>query len=293
MLEDSSEHFEQQKRTLNSQLEKSLKKAHKRIDERRLILENCKNWQTVHHEGLLLQANLFRMSKGMLEITVSDWEEEGKERVLSLIPRVSPQDQVKAYFRRSKKLRLGQPHAERLLLQAEKELTVLSMQYATLQSANDACSLKKYLEQYQRVNTQAPIKKPSQKKEVAKPYHRFVSQAGVEIWVGKSARDNDKLSFQYAKGLDYWLHARDHPGSHVIIRCLKDHMLDEASLHDAAELALRYSKAKEDREGEVCVTHVNAIRSVKGVPGKVTLSKYKTLRIVLDDSRWNRLKNKT
>lgn len=280
----------QQKKTASTDLEKEIKKAVKRVEDRTTILNACKNWHQVNHQGLLLQANLFRITKGMKEVIVSDWEQEGKEVAIDLDPLISPQNQIIAYFRRSKKLHAGERHAERLLKDAEKDLAVLLEQNTALNLVEDEEGLESYFKIY-RPSFKALQKLPLiKKKEPAKPYYLYRSQAGIEIWVGKSAKDNDKLSFHYANGLDLWMHARNHPGSHVVVRCKKGQEPDVETLNDAAELALRYSKAKDQSQGEVCLTQVKGLTRVKGVPGKVMLSKHKVIHVVLDSKRFERLK---
>lgn len=284
--------FVQQKNQALKFIEKKFKKAEKRVEERQHILNSSRNWSKVHQEGLLLQANLFRLKKGMKEIVVSDWEQEGTERTLALNPMVLPKDQVAAYFKRSKKLKLGLPHAERMLQAAEQDLKACLIQKQSLEEATDSASLTHLLEALGIIRPPLQPKVSPEKKQPAKPYQVFITQAGIQIWVGKSARDNDKLTFHYANGLDWWMHANNHPGSHVVIRCAKGKEPDEESLKDAAELALRYSKARECRQEEVCLAKVNALSPVKGVPGKVMVPKPKILRVVLDDIRWHRLKSR-
>ena len=271
-------------------LEKKLKKAEKRVEDRLKNLSACKDWHVVNHEGLLLQANLFRVQKGMREVVVSDWEQDGVERTINLDPLKVPKDIVAAYFRRSKKLKAGQEHAVRLLKKAEEELAACLEQKRVLDEAADVESLAAY---YKRFGESVRAIRPAAvrgKKEPAKPYYTFVSQAGIEIRVGKSAKDNDKLTFHCSKGLDWWLHAQNYPGSHVVVSFQKGQELDEETLYDAAELALRYSKAKNSGEGEVCLTQVKGLTRVKGTPGKVMLSKHRILRLILDNKRWMRLK---
>jgi predicted ribosome quality control (RQC) complex YloA/Tae2 family protein len=282
--------FERQKMLASRSLDKKLRKMQKRVEERLTTLNACKNWPQVYHEGLLLQANLFRITKGMKDVVVSDWEQDGAERTLSLNPLTPPKDQVAAYFKRSKKLRDGEIHAVRLLKAAEDELTSCLEQKRILDETDDRVALESYNKIY-GLSRQHIIKAAFPKKEKPKPYHAFRSQTGIEIRVGKSAKDNDLLTFHCSNGLDWWLHARNCPGSHVVVPFKKGQELDEETLHDAAELALHYSKAKEKGDGEVCLTQVKGLARVKGVPGKVMLAKHKVLRVVPDNQRWLRLKN--
>jgi len=284
--------FAKQKQSAIAKIEKEIKRANKRLEGCRQTLETCRNWEAVHHEGLLLQSNLFRLTKGMKEIVVADWKLEGKERTLSLDPLLPPQDQVAALFRRSKKLRKGEIHAERMVGLAEQGLQSRIEQKAALEAVSDLQALHEYFTQH-LIDNSSTSKPPTPKiQEPAKPYKTFTSEAGIEIWVGKSAKDNDKLSFHHANGLDPWLHARNYPGSHVVIRCPKGQELDQETLYDAAELALRFSKAKGSGCGEVTLTQAKDLRRVPGTPGKVMLSKHKTLKIALSDKRWDRLRGR-
>jgi predicted ribosome quality control (RQC) complex YloA/Tae2 family protein len=289
--------FAKQKAAALVQANKELKKAEKRLSNYQEILKDCLNWEAVHHQGLLLQANLFRITKGMREMVVADWKLEGKEgsegqdRILILQTDLPPHEQASAYFRRSKKLRKGIAHAERMLKMAEQDLQKKEEHKRLLEEATDSPTLLGSLKNMGIAGTvlqKTPLRKH---KEPPKPYKIFRSAAGIEIWVGKSAKDNDRLSFHYANGRDLWLHARNHPGSHVVVRCKKDQEIDQESLYDAAELALRFSKAKNLGTDEVSLTDVKSLTRVKGTPGKVMLSKHKVLRTSLDNNRWLRLQS--
>lgn len=286
-----SEHlFIRQKKLACMAMEKKLKKARKRIEDGLKNLSICKNWRAVNHEGLLLQANLFRLQKGMKEVIVSDWEQDGAERTISLDPLAAPKDIVALYFRRSKKLEVGEGHAVRLLKKAEEDLALCLEQKRVLDEVSNVESLASYEKRFGA--SIQPIHKnaSSIKKEPAKPYHVFISLAGIEIRVGKSAKDNDKLTFHYSNGLDWWLHASNYPGSHVVVHCQKGQEPDEETLYDAAELALRYSKAKNNGEGEVCLTQVKRLKRFKNTPGKVMVSEHRIICLVLDNKRWMRLR---
>lgn len=284
--------FIRQKQSAIAKIDKEIKRSKKRLEACLQTLETCRNWEAVHHEGLLLQSNLFRLVKGMKEIALADWKDENKERIITLDPLLPPQDQVAALFRRSKKLRKGEIHAERMVGLAEQGLQALLEQKAALESVSGLEGLHEYFTKYLIGNRSASKPLTSKAQEPAKPYKVFTSEAGIEIWVGKSAKDNDKLSFHYAHGLDPWLHARNYPGSHVVIRCPKGQEVDPETLHDAAELALRFSKAKDSGCGEVTLTQAKDLRRVPGTPGKVMLSRHKTLKITLSEKRWDRLRSR-
>lgn len=287
---EQKEAFEANLREIASTLKKQLKSAQGRVSNRKKILEECTQWKQVHHDGLLLKANLFQIRKGMHEAVVSDWELAGKERKIPLDPLKSPQEQLTAIFRRAKKLQAGLPHAEKQLKLAEEELALRSQQQQVLDKVATPKDLESFCKTYSIGPAPQTRKVVAKAPEPAKPYHIFLAKSGLQIWVGKSAKENDKLSFHCADGNDWWLHAHDYPGSHVVVRGAKGQELDAETLSDAAELALRFSKAKDQGKGEVSLTQVKALRSVKGCPGKVMLSKYRVVYISLDKGRWERLK---
>lgn len=110
---------------------------------------------------------------------------------------------------------------------------------------------------------------------------------------GKSAKDNDKLTFACANGSDYWLHARDVPGSHVVLHLGKQREPDEESLKDATQAALFFSKAKDNQEGEVCITQCKYVaRFGKNQPGKVQISQHRIAYAKLDVERLRKLRER-
>lgn len=286
------EEFLQKKNLLLKNIQKGLKRSQKQLLQREQTLHQCQNWKAVEHEGLLLQANLFRVKKGFSQISVSDWEQENIERVLHLDPMIEPKDQAVQFFKKSKKLRKGLPHAERLLQATKDDLSQKELLLETIENLSSTEDLKLFLSQSNFNFFPKPKIAASKGLPVCqKPFHQFISKTGLHIWVGKSAKGNDQMTFRHAKGSDWWLHARDYPGSHVILRCSKGESPDPESINEAAELALRYSKACKNKEGEVSISQVKYLSRIVNYPGKVQLSKHQVIYIKFDDSRWERLKS--
>ncbi len=110
---------------------------------------------------------------------------------------------------------------------------------------------------------------------------RFDSPDGMEILVGRSASDNDVLSFKIAAQNDFWMHVAGESGSHVVIRNPDGlDALPRDTLRYAAALAVRYSKAKNAGKVAVHVARVKDVKKPRGLaPGKVTLSRYKSVKV--------------
>jgi predicted ribosome quality control (RQC) complex YloA/Tae2 family protein len=101
------------------------------------------------------------------------------------------------------------------------------------------------------------------------------------ILVGKTSRDNDRLTFHVASPHDFWFHAADRSGAHVVVRNpsrLKE--LPKAVALSAARLAAHYSRAKGKGRVEVHYALRKYVRKGKGfAPGLVTLRNYRTLEV--------------
>jgi len=108
---------------------------------------------------------------------------------------------------------------------------------------------------------------------------RFVSPDGLTVLVGRSAADNDLLTFALGAPRDFWLHVATGSGSHVVVRN-PDGLArpPRATLRFAAALAARYSKARAGGATPVHLTTCGEVRKPRGLPpGKVTIGRWETV----------------
>jgi hypothetical protein len=108
----------------------------------------------------------------------------------------------------------------------------------------------------------------------------FRSTDGFFIFRGRSAQANHQLLTKAAGPFDYWLHAKDGPGAHVIIkRDFPTQEVPERTIQEAAGLAALSSHLKMAGSGDVLLCLVRDVRTIKGAaPGTVEVRK--TLRTV-------------
>jgi predicted ribosome quality control (RQC) complex YloA/Tae2 family protein len=110
---------------------------------------------------------------------------------------------------------------------------------------------------------------------------RFVSPDGFIVLVGRTARDNDLLSLKLGAPHDFWLHVASESGSHVVVRN-PDRLgrLPRETLRFAADLAARYSKARNAGRVSVHVATCADVSKRRGAPpGEVTLRRFETVRV--------------
>ena len=126
------------------------------------------------------------------------------------------------------------------------------------------------------------------KKELSKPL-RFKSSDGNVIYVGKNNRQNDMLTFKKSKPDDIWLHAKNTPGSHVIVET-QGHAASDTTLTEAAILAAYFSKGRNSSNVKVDYTLVRHVKKPSGAkPGFVIYFNQKTLYVTPDEKTVDKL----
>jgi predicted ribosome quality control (RQC) complex YloA/Tae2 family protein len=109
----------------------------------------------------------------------------------------------------------------------------------------------------------------------------FTSSDGRQILVGRTGRDNHRLTFKLATPEDFWFHARGCPGAHVIVRNPERRARPpDATLREAAALAAWYSEAQANELADVQWTRRKYVRRPRGATaGTVVLKRFETIRV--------------
>lgn len=115
-----------------------------------------------------------------------------------------------------------------------------------------------------------------------KGLRRFLTSRGLMMIVGRGARENHELTFRVAKPEDYWLHARDVPGAHVILRDPERRAAAE-DLREAAEVAAYFSGARTNAQVDVHVARRKHVQPAGGGPGRVRVGHSETERVAPRD----------
>jgi predicted ribosome quality control (RQC) complex YloA/Tae2 family protein len=125
----------------------------------------------------------------------------------------------------------------------------------------------------------------AKKQETPSGVRRYRSSDGFEILVGRTDRDNDNLTTKIARSSDLWFHAADYPGSHVVLRNPQRKPVAPGSIRQAAELAAKFSQAKNDAKVAVNYCERKFVSKPKGFPpGQVRLSSFKTILVEPQES---------
>ena len=272
-------------------LQKTLKRAVKRIEALEADLAKAERYRDYNRYGELLKPHLGEIPKGATSIEVPDYFDPAlPDIVLPLDPAKSPQGNLDDYFRKYKKYHNAQKAIRPRLKAAQAEAVALRERLAALDRGEEVLASPPSLSPSAGGGTRVAGKRKSSKPQ-AKPFLRFISEAGDAILIGRNSRENEELTFGLARSHDLWLHASGAPGSHVVLRLEKGAELRNESLLDAATLALHYSDLRKSGQGEVLYTYRKHGRKPRGAkPGLVTVTQDKRLFLKLDRKRLQRLK---
>jgi predicted ribosome quality control (RQC) complex YloA/Tae2 family protein len=307
--------FARAARELQKGLRKELKNAEKRLARVEAELAEADQTNELQRHGDILKTALGQISAGDESVTVRDYETDA-DVVIPLDPKLSPKQNLDAIFKRYKKLlrRLtkagGQldtarawrdeiaglkERCEGLVAaggeQAAAELDEIASrpEIARLLSRARPAGQKKsqaQLEKERKAALPAPLR------DVPGKFlpRRFLTQDGLEVWVGRSDAANDYLSTRLARGKDLFFHVDGSPGSHVVLRTEGRPDPPPDSVLDACELAVRFSKMKNASNADLHVVPIKNVSKPKGAkPGLVYVTGGRSIHLRRDDARLERI----
>ena len=266
----------------------------RKLEIQKQELSQCSERDEFRVCGDLLSANLYRMEKGMNEITVEDYI-NGGEKAIKLDVRLTPSQNAQKYYSEYKKLDTAEKMLTKLIEQGEKELYYIDSVFdAAGRVGSGAGSDAALSEIKQELIETGYIHRTKNEKGTknakALPPLKFRSSDGFDILVGRNNLQNDKLTLKTADGNDLWLHTQNIPGSHVIV-VSEGKDIPDNTIVEAATLAAYCSKGKNGTKIPVDYTLVRYVKKPNGAkPGMVIFTNNKTILVNPDEELYEKLK---
>lgn len=227
--------------------------------------------------GELLTANLHSLKSGTDTAAVDNYYADPVERIaIPLDRQLTPGENAQRYYKKYQKLKAARDMA---IVQREQTLSELNYLEGQLDNLTKCTAENELSELIEELKDQGYIKrdkggKKKMKLAASKPMH-FVSSTGADIYVGKNNRQNDELTLRFASPNDIWMHAKNIPGSHVIVKGASEQ--DTATMTEAALLAAYYSRARGSENVAVDYTPRKYVKKPAGAkPGMVIYTTNKT-----------------
>lgn len=265
---DRHSRIRQKSADLSRNIHKLLERCAKKLQLQEKQFADCAQKDKFKQYGELLLAYGFGLKEGEQQLVCENFY-DGSQVSIPLDTRFSAADNAQQYFQKYNKLKRTEENLSRQLTETRAELAQLesiSLALKLAENEADLESIRRELSDYGYLKKSgAHTKKTPQPSQ---PLH-FTSSDGFDMYVGKNNYQNEYLSFKLAEGSDLWFHAKNIPGSHVIVKAHGQDLPDQTYL-EAARLAAYYSSAKDSPRVEVDYTHKRQLKKVPGgAPGFV------------------------
>jgi len=269
------DHFSNIEMLIKQWHNKNVKKLKKLATE----LENTEKADEYRIKGELILANVHQLKRGdKILITQNFYDENLAEIKIELDPLLEPSANAQKYFKRYNKAKAAVAHIEQQIEVAKSEALYLEslMTYLTSADIQDVYEIQDELRQ------RGYLKKHQERKtkKATKPnVDRYLTENGIELVVGKNNLQNDYIAHKLGKRHEWWFHAKNMPGSHVLVRSSED-KLEELEIRAAANLAAYFSRGKNSSSVAIDYTQIKNLKKVPAMPlGFVTYDTCKTIYI--------------
>lgn len=258
------------RKTVLDEIERARRAVGGRLHSLEEGLVSAADADAVMERGQLLLAYAYGVSKGARELEIPELEIR-----IPLEPLLSPAENAERLFKRYRKLKDAQRRIPAMMEIATKELERIDELAAFAWMATSEADLRA-LQPELHPEIEVPVKRSKNNKRRGPPHYQFNDWTAV---VGRTARENDEVTFRVARRDDLWLHARGRTGAHVVLQGTTRDVSDDV-LFAAAALAAYFSEGRSDTAVDVDVAAVRDVRKTPGgPPGRVTYRDARTVRV--------------
>jgi predicted ribosome quality control (RQC) complex YloA/Tae2 family protein len=267
---DKQDRLQNKSTDLQKLIHTNIERCNKKSKILNETLIECSEKESSKIKGDLLTSYIYTIKKGDSECTLLNFynEEEEEYMKIALDKTKTPSENVQRYYKKYNKLKTSEEYAKAQLEKNLQEIAYLNSVLTNIlnaESYSEIDEIKNELVETGYIRFRKNNKNAKQAK-TSKPHH-FVSSDGIDIYVGKNNLQNDYLSLKFANKNHLWLHAKDIPGSHVIV-CAFD--VPDSTLEEAAIIAGYYSKGKDSAKLPIDYTKVKELKKPNGAkPGMV------------------------
>ncbi|MCY4204266.1 MAG: NFACT RNA binding domain-containing protein [Bacteroidetes bacterium] len=204
---------------------------------------------------------------GEEQIEIEDVFHPGATVTVSMDPSLNSLQNAERYYVKARKARASRAHLDTLIDQAEAKIESLKTELEALENTRTLKDLKAF--QKRRIKPETS----------GHPFRRYSLGHSYELWVGRNAKESEKLTLLYSRPFDLWLHARGVSGAHAILRLPgRDAQPSRYLIEQAAAITAWHSKARTQSLAPVIVTPRKFVRKVRGTPlGQVSVSREEVL----------------
>ena len=272
---------QQQAGELIRKVDNDLEKNRKKLAKQEAELAATENAEEFRQKGELLTTFLHQVPNDQEQVTLDNYY-TNQPITIALDKALTPSQNAQRYFKRYQKLKEAVKHLTSLIQETKETISYLE----TVETALAQASLSEVAEIREELIQTGFIKRRNREKihKRKKPEKYLASDGKTIILVGRNNLQNEELTFKMAKKDELWFHAKDIPGSHVVITGNLNPS-DEVKT-DAAELAAYFSKGRLSNLVQVDMIETKKLnKPTGGKPGFVTYTGQKTLRVTPEEEK--------
>jgi len=263
--------FSKYKRKILSSITSEIRRSENYIKKTKNKLDRLKDETNYQQIGDVLMANIHKIKPHGSMVTLHNFY-TGKDIEIKIKPVLSPQKNAETYYRKSKN-QFKELNALKENIEVRGYKLARQLQNEKVVSE---CSSGKDLDQLLK-KIGSEIKSKSD--QVVLPYLKREIM-GFKILIGKNAKSNDLLLNTYSRKEDLWLHVKDAPGSHVLIKYQSGKHFSKELIDEAARVAAYHSKRKSESLVPVAYTERKFVRKRKGdAPGLAVVDREKVILV--------------
>ncbi|MBQ3428762.1 MAG: NFACT family protein [Mogibacterium sp.] len=267
-------------KSVQASLSKALLKK-KKLSEDLLAAENSDKYRLY---GELLTANLHLIKPGDRKVTVTNYY-DGSEITIPLDEKISASANSQRYFKKYSKARTAIHEKQAQLEDNEKDIQYLESVIQNIEAADNVPLLDSIRDELEQTGYVRRRQKAAQrKKKGAGPEPlKYTLSDGTQVLVGRNNIENDWLTMKFASKTDVWMHTKDIPGSHVIVRLDDGRNVNDLPaklIYEAASIAAYHSKAGSGDNVPVDYVPVRYVKKPNGSkPGMVIFTHNQTVYV--------------
>lgn len=271
----------QQASELIRRVENELQKNRHKLKKQEKELLATDNAEEFRQKGELLTTFLHRVPNDQDQVILDNYY-TNQPITIALDKSLTPNQNAQRYFKRYQKLKEAVKYLTDLI--EETKATILYLE--SVETVLNQAGLEEIAEIREELIQTGFIRRRQREKiqKRKKPEQYLASDGKTIIYVGRNNLQNEELTFKMARKEELWFHAKDIPGSHVVISGNLDPS-DEVKT-DAAELAAYFSQGRLSNLVQVDMIEVKKLnKPTGGKPGFVTYTGQKTLRVTPDPEK--------
>ncbi|MFR9071288.1 MAG: NFACT family protein, partial [Paraclostridium sp.] len=258
-----------------------LDRLYNKLKKQKIELKESDNANIYKIKGELITAYIYMIEKGMDFVEVQNFYEEDCPLIkIDLNKNLTPSENAQKYFKRYNKLK----HAKKEIT-AQVELSLEEINYLeniilSIDNCDNLAELDDIKEELQKLGyMRGKVKSKKDKNNLTTKPNEFLSSDGFTILVGKNNKQNDFLTLKIANNDDLWMHTKNIPGSHVIIKT-EGKEIPESTIFEGAMLAAFFSKSKMSSQVPVDYTLKKNVKKPNGSkPGMVIYETNSTIYV--------------